>query len=65
MPRKINGTVKNEKFKLYSFELYIKLTENWEDGYFHVSCHLFSPDFVSYMMPVNLLLKRHEVACVA
>ena len=28
MPRKISGTVKNEKFKLYSFELYIKQTEN-------------------------------------
>ena len=28
MPRKINGTVKNEKFKLYPFELYIKQTEN-------------------------------------
>ena len=28
MPQKINGTVKHKKFKLYSFELYIKQTEH-------------------------------------
>ena len=28
MPRKINGTVKNDKFKLNSFEVHIKQTEN-------------------------------------